>query len=586
MNKDVFSKTVHSIRLKYSSVGVLFLALAVTLFRLGGPKSFGWYDFFAILVLLLMVLTLFLLQCHFVLSPIERMTELLGSLADTKHESADPVRLPWSGTDEFACLAAAINSMLESVQRQGVVALEENLQLKNVIAGAEVELVTMSRTGSVLNIIHCPDKMVPVPGLVCGRTPDHAVWGEANLKALQAALARACSTNERQMVEILFKADSVNAARKLKLFISLPKGSSFPIAVFRDEVVSESEPEDSPFERRVALSRVAAGLADNLRRAGVSLPILENLEILGGEKRMVLRRMSVSDLIADIRAREPELIKASGVRVNYNIPTDLVPVFADRAMVGKALENIILNAVEAFGSVPGVITIAARAHEMVDDVGAAFMPKLSAGPGIIISVSDDGPGIPEQILAHAFEPYCTTKTAGRGLGLAIADSIISAHGGGMRIQSVKSVSTCVEIFLRCSKRAQDEEDILRREFPGGEVLVVDDNRSVLRITAALLRTQKIAAHVADCKADALRKFSELSGRLKAVFLDAQLGDERSAGLLQNLRDIDEKVPIVVVSGYTRQEVDAMFSGTAFDEFLMKPYTVSELRLVLDRISIS
>ena len=276
------------------------------------------------------------------------------------------------------------------------------------------------------------------------------------------------------------------------------------------------------------------------------------------------------------------LVEGTGVRIEYDVAAGLALVSADVRQIGRVLETVVQNAVEAFGAVPGRVRISIRPSEMTDDEGAEFSPKLSKGPGIVISVTDDGPGISAHVLSHVFEPYCTTKATGRGLGLAIADSIVAAHGGGMRIRSFRGISTCVEIFLRRSERSAEEMDLLRREFPGGEVLVVDDAKSVLRITAALLRAQKIAAHVADCRADAIRKFGELSERLRAVFLDAQLGDEVSVGLLQNMRDIDARVPIIVVSGYSRGEVDAMFLNAPPDAYLMKPYTVAEIQAVLEK----
>ena len=150
----------------------------------------------------------------------------------------------------------------------------------------------------------------------------------------------------------------------------------------------------------------------------------------------------------------------------------------------------------------------------------------------------------------------------------------------MRISTVKGVSTEVAIFLHKADRPAEDLDLMRKEFPGGEVLAIDDNKAVLRITAALLRTQKIATHVADCRKDAIRKFSELNTRLRAVFLDAQLGDSNSEGLLADMRAVNPKIPVVVVSGYTAAQIESIFATCPPDAFLMKPYTVEELKQVL------
>ena len=91
---DIFTRMIHGIRLKYAAVSVVFLAVSVTLFYLGGPRAFGWYDFFAVFTLVLMVLTLFLMQCHYVIGPIERLSAAIGKQRATSAAKTQWVDAP------------------------------------------------------------------------------------------------------------------------------------------------------------------------------------------------------------------------------------------------------------------------------------------------------------------------------------------------------------------------------------------------------------------------------------------------------------------------------------------------------------
>mgnify|MGYP001088453246 FL=1 len=70
-----------------------------------------------------------------------------------------------------------------------------------------------------------------------------------------------------------------------------------------------------------------------------------------------------------------------------------------------------------------------------------------AGGEATLSVADHGPGFPEQVLAHPFEPYVTTKTKGTGLGLAIVKKIIEEHGGRVVLANVPGGGGCVTLVL-------------------------------------------------------------------------------------------------------------------------------------------
>ena len=105
------------------------------------------------------------------------------------------------------------------------------------------------------------------------------------------------------------------------------------------------------------------------------------------------------------------------ITVNTNLMDGLNPVQGDRVQLQQVVLNLVLNAVEAMGSVEG------RDRELL------VSTKQTEGNGVLVAVRDSGPGIDPGHLDRVFEPFYTTKASGVGMGLSICRSIIEAHGG-------------------------------------------------------------------------------------------------------------------------------------------------------------
>jgi nitrogen fixation/metabolism regulation signal transduction histidine kinase len=121
----------------------------------------------------------------------------------------------------------------------------------------------------------------------------------------------------------------------------------------------------------------------------------------------------------------------SNVRVEARLPDDLPLVQIDRALLGRAMINIIENALHAMPS-GGVVTVGASRPE----------PEW-----VRVSLADTGVGMDAAALARLFEPYFSTKAAGTGLGLTIARRNIELMGGRIDVQSEKGVGTTVSLDL-------------------------------------------------------------------------------------------------------------------------------------------
>jgi hypothetical protein len=110
-------------------------------------------------------------------------------------------------------------------------------------------------------------------------------------------------------------------------------------------------------------------------------------------------------------------ITENGVSVQARLTERMNPVQGDRVQVQQVVLNLILNAIEAMGSVE------AGARELL------ISTEQSQANGTLVAVRDSGPGIDPECLERVFEAFYTTKSGGIGMGLSICRSIIEAHGG-------------------------------------------------------------------------------------------------------------------------------------------------------------
>lgn len=137
--------------------------------------------------------------------------------------------------------------------------------------------------------------------------------------------------------------------------------------------------------------------------------------------------VALNDLLAEIGNQ----VVRAGIKLEYHLDPNLPSISADRVLLGEALRNIAINAVEAMPQ-GGTLTF-----------GSAL-----GGAGLVeVSVGDEGPGIPSEHLGRIFQLYFTTKEGGSGLGLSLALRAIDLHGGAVDVNSRAGVGTVVRVRL-------------------------------------------------------------------------------------------------------------------------------------------
>jgi C4-dicarboxylate-specific signal transduction histidine kinase len=170
-----------------------------------------------------------------------------------------------------------------------------------------------------------------------------------------------------------------------------------------------SDPPDIARARRALQS-----ISDDGRRAG---EVIHRIRALVQRRPPLMVPLGVNDAIGDVLALAQQELRANGVVLAKRLAKDLPPVLGDRIQLQQVLLNLVVNAIEAMS------TVKDRPRELTITSG------LDGADGVLVQVSDTGPGLEGEQGDHLFEAFYTTKAEGLGIGLSISRSIIEAHGG-------------------------------------------------------------------------------------------------------------------------------------------------------------
>jgi CheY-like chemotaxis protein len=295
-----------------------------------------------------------------------------------------------------------------------------------------------------------------------------------------------------------------------------------------------------------------------------------------------------ADLAALLRESVPLALSGSNVGSEIWLAADLWRVDVDVGQLGQVVRNLVLNAREAMPS-GGVVSL--RAENVVLSPGIG--PALPPGEYVQIRVSDQGCGIPPEVLPKIFDPYFSTKLRGTqkgmGLGLTICHSVVQKHAGAITVESTLAAGTTFHVFLPASRQLFSEAETVRPENGRrqGRILVMDDEHVVRTNLGRVLKQMGYEPELAEDGATAVELYAKAKQRgrcFDVAILDltvrGAMGGEEA---VRALRALDPTVRAVVMSGHSDDEVMQEYSQYGFKGALTKPFDRETLLDVLSRV---
>ena len=266
------------------------------------------------------------------------------------------------------------------------------------------------------------------------------------------------------------------------------------------------------------------------------------------------------------------------IKLELDLPAEPVEVFADTSQMMQIVMNLLVNARDAIRE-SGVVRIAAE-NIRIDEKSVHEIAHSRPGEFAVLTVSDTGTGMTDEVLERLFEPFYTNKKvgAGTGLGLAVVYGIIQNHRGWINVSSTLGEGTTFRIYLP----AGDEPDVAPpvaastgREA-GPRILLVEDDPVVRNLTGEILIGIGYAVESVETAQAAEELFELQQGKFDLLFIDVMLPDRNGIDLADVLRKQNAGLPVLMFSGHSDEQVDlARIVNNGFC-YLRKPFSLKKL----------
>ncbi len=281
---------------------------------------------------------------------------------------------------------------------------------------------------------------------------------------------------------------------------------------------------------------------------------------------------AVEESIELLRSTLPKSIE---LKVTLNRYT----VLADPTEIHQIVVNFVTNSWHAMPDEKGEICLAVTE---ADISGTHLTSLLPEGRYACLSVSDNGMGIPQDVLQRIFEPFFTTKdlNRGTGLGLSVVHGLVQSLGGTITCDSTENVGTRFDVFLPImdSKVLNEKKEIEATEPGSGRILVVDDEKDNTYLYRKLLTG---SGYTVTCSNDPVEALDMLEG-IDLLLTDMTMPGMSGLDLVQEIRKRGIRIPVIVMTGYSEKLTVDYAKEIGVSTVLLKPLTTAELTAAIHR----
>lgn len=333
-------------------------------------------------------------------------------------------------------------------------------------------------------------------------------------------------------------------------------------------------------------------MLDNLhkivRSAHRAKELTTKLLVFARSEQMIVQNMPVQKLIRELAAALKGCIPEE-IRIQIRIDETVPELAIDLNQVLRALLNLSLNAGDAMPE-GGVIRIAVS-QKRIEQNGLESHPALNAGLYCVIDISDDGPGIPPEVLDRLFEPFFTTKDYGKGtgLGLPVALGIIKAHKGHIDISNRPEGGALARVYLPATEAPSPEVWVSElitqpRRKRTYNLLIVDDDPHYLDMVCEEVASEGHSFVKAPDGAGAIELYRGNASEIDLVLLDIIMPGMDGVSVFEELKKINPLAKIILCSGYSNQGTVRSLIAAGAAGFIQKPFDAETLFNMFDRVA--
>jgi PAS domain S-box-containing protein len=370
--------------------------------------------------------------------------------------------------------------------------------------------------------------------------------------------------------------NQLHQAQKMEVLGTLAGGIAhdfnnilYPIMGFT-EMLLDTVPEDSDFKQ--SLQQI---LKASLRAADLVQQILTFSRQSETELVPVKIQLIIKDALKLMRASLPATIS-----IHPDINKKCGMVLASPTHIHQIAMNLMTNAFHAMEDKGGTLSVSlSEVMITIEDI-----KDLDVYPGryALYSVADTGHGIEKHILEKIFDPYFTTKQAGKGtgLGLAVVHGIVKSYGGDIRVSSEPGHGAVFDVYLPVMDSADlvnaMSKDPLQVSGGNEHILLVDDEETILRMERKMLERLGYRVTTRTNSVEALELFRGASDEFDLVITDMTMPDMTGEAFAAELKKIRKEIPVILCTGFSSKISLGTAEALGVESFLMKPVVKGEL----------
>jgi len=288
------------------------------------------------------------------------------------------------------------------------------------------------------------------------------------------------------------------------------------------------------------------------------------------------------DLVALLSRVENMVVRLLGedIQLETIYGADVTPICFDPGQVEQIILNLAVNARDAMVG-GGRLTIATSTVVIPADASESTV-RPRPGKHALLTVSDDGVGMSDEVRTHLFEPFFTTKEAGKGtgLGLAMVYGAVQQNGGSIEVESEPGRGATFKIYLPAAevvpsappKRTLSPAPLARV----ASILLVEDDARVGAFSKTVLEQLGHTVHYLTNGDAALAALPALQPAPELLITDVVMPGLNGRVLAERVAAVLPGIPVLFVSGYTRNMIADHGGLSEKTEFLAKPYSAQEL----------
>ncbi|MBV5338990.1 MAG: response regulator [Deltaproteobacteria bacterium] len=309
------------------------------------------------------------------------------------------------------------------------------------------------------------------------------------------------------------------------------------------------------------------------------------------------KELNLNELVRD----NTEMLRtttSAAVSTELHLSPELPAITADIAHIQQVVMNLISNAAESILEQPGRVRITTGTQNCDQACLSASLleEKPESGRYVFLEVSDNGCGMSQETLQRLFDPFFTTKFTGRGLGMSAVMGIIRIHNGALFVESEPDKGTTFRALFPVSESAPPataqepvippSESTIPESSLSGLVLVVDDEKPVLKICTKMVQLCGFTVITACDGIDAVAKFREHTDEIAVVLMDLTMPNMDGLAAMSEIYLIRPDIKVIISSGFNKEELSERITDQPPCGFIRKPYSMNVLEAEMRRVMLT